>query len=158
MKPLSEDTLAEVKKAAPWLGALVLVTLFVALVCRTAVHFDTNDDPGMMMTASGILSSVGPSEDLIFTSPFVGLALKHLYLALPRVPWYPLYLQSLTVLYLGLCVYAVVNLVRASRWTHLVILLFLAPFLLYLLVTLQFTFVVLDLTSVALFFSVKELS
>ena len=157
MKLISEGTLGEVKRAAPWLMALVLVTLFVTVLGKSVVHFDTNDDPGMMMSASGILSSVPPSEDLVHTSPLIGLALKHLYLALPRVPWYPLYLQSLTVLYLGLCVYVAVNLVRASRWTHLIILLLLSPFFLYLIATLQFTLVALNLTAAALFFAVREL-
>ncbi|HEY5079363.1 MAG TPA: hypothetical protein VII43_05930 [Opitutaceae bacterium] len=157
MKLISADTLGEMKRAAPWLTALIVVSLFVTLECPNLVHFDTNDDPGMMITASGILSSVPPSEDLVHTSPLIGLALKHLYLTFPGVPWYPIYLQTLTVLYLGLCVYTAVNITRASRWACLMILLLLVPFILYLLVTLQFTLVALNLASVALFFSVKEL-
>lgn len=158
MNLISTGTLREIKKAAPWLMALVMISVSVALKCQTIVHFDSNDDPGMMMTAGGILSSVAPSEDLIHTSPLIGLALKHLYTTFPGLPWYALYLYSLTLLYLGLCVYVVVNITGGTVWSCFVILLFLVPFVSHALVTLQFTLVAFNLTSVALFVSLEQLN
>lgn len=146
------------KRAAPWLLALVVGSVLLTQECPNLVHFETNDDTGMMMTASGILSPVAPSEDLVHTSPLIGLALKHLYQSFPGVPWYPFYLQTLTVLYLGLCVYVAVAILRSSRWATPVVMLFLVPFFLFLILTLQFTLLALNLTSVALFFALNELN
>jgi hypothetical protein len=139
------------RKLFPWILALA-----AALAYLGAGHFEVNDDPGMMMNASGILSSAAPGEHLIFSSPLIGLALKFLYMHFPGVPWYGVYLYLLTLSYLMLCVHLLGSIPRSIGQYRWLTLWLLTPYFLLFLEQLQFTILAINLTSLALFLWVVE--
>lgn len=70
-----------------WMGLLFAI----ALAVHVPAH-ETNDDVVMSMIASGTGAGAEPDEHLVFTSFAIGLVLKQLYILLPSIPWYGLYL------------------------------------------------------------------
>jgi hypothetical protein len=69
----------------------VLALLAIALVAL-GISYETNDDVSMSMIVAGKGFCPAPDEHLIFTNILIGRALKQLYLAWPRLPWYGCYL------------------------------------------------------------------
>lgn len=79
----------------PWLYAFTVVpATFILMAMIFPPAYDTNDDVSMSFIASGKVISTEPDEHLVYTHPYIGLMLKHLYIARPLVPWYGLYLLT----------------------------------------------------------------
>jgi hypothetical protein len=126
---------------SPLLGSL-LVTALVVVVAALAFtpQFNTRDDTGMMLLASGKVIALEPSEYLLFTNVVLGHLLKSLYLAMPSVLWYAWYL--LVSLLVGLWGLAYALLRRSNTIATLVMLLFIwLVFGVYMVVQLQFTMI-----------------
>ena len=80
----------------PVRASFALTSIFFAvLLTFISPCFETNDDVGMSMIASGTGLSARPDEHLVFSNVVIGLILKRLYELMPSVPWYGLYLISL---------------------------------------------------------------
>ena len=69
----------------------VNLILFTAFAMFASPCYETNDDLGMMRTASGLRSGE-PSEYLVFSNILIGQVLKRLYQATDTINWYSLYL------------------------------------------------------------------
>ncbi len=83
----------------------------VTLLCAVFVPaFMTNDDPVMLMIASGRLINPVPDGHLMYTNALVGGGLGWLYARVPTWPWYSLYL------YVCLCLAAALSLASCLRW------------------------------------------
>jgi hypothetical protein len=93
--------------ARPFLAALCGTTALVllTLACFSRAY-ETNDDVSMNFIAAGVVFNTSPDEHLLFTNVAVGLALKALYTAAPRVPWYGGYLVLTTALAAAVTSYA----------------------------------------------------
>jgi hypothetical protein len=77
----------------PLLAAILLVVPLVLLaIVVFRPSYDTNDDPVMSLIVSGKVVSNQPDEHMVFTHFLIGLVLKQLYLLLPAIPWYGIYL------------------------------------------------------------------
>lgn len=92
----------------PCLMAAVAIVGSVAAIFVPS--FLTNDDPVMLLIASGRLVSEAPDEHVLYTNVVVGAGLRWLYQHLPQWPWYSLYL------YAALCVAAALTLASCLRW------------------------------------------
>lgn len=87
-------------KLSPVVFSLILVAAFIAFVyilCGGPV-FETNDDVGMAMIASGVGFCDQPDDHLHFTHYLVGRLLNTLYRANANLPWYGLFLLAAQVL------------------------------------------------------------
>jgi hypothetical protein len=119
--PLSSPSIGEVgqfgNRAFPrMLNSLRHKRLLVAAVMTAGVvlsvlaiftpRFETNDDAGMTAITSGHVLVDQPDEHLVFSNVLIGLALKVLYQAAPRVPWYGGYLFVMASLSLAAVAFA----------------------------------------------------
>lgn len=119
------------------LSALVTALLFGALLIWVTPGYETNDDAGLQLIASGFYDG-HPSEHLVFTSVIIGWPLRLLYTQWPNWNWYMSYL--VTVQYASMTAVCFVLLTGRRRWSTLG--LFVGFFLLVqirMLVDLQFT-------------------
>ena len=93
------------------LRSLAATTALVVLLSVVFVpSFMTNDDPVMLLIASGRLTNSAPDEHLLYINVMAGGGLRWLYERVPSVPWYSLYL------YLHLCMAAALTLASCLRW------------------------------------------
>ena len=93
------------------LRSLVASTALVVLLSVVFVpSFMTNDDPVMLLVASGQVIDSAPDEHLLYINVVVGLSLRWLYERAPSMPWYSIYL------YLHLCLAAALTLASCLRW------------------------------------------
>ena len=100
------------RRTAPLiLRALGVSTALVVLLSVVFVpSFMTNDDPVMLLIASGRLISSAPDAHLLYINVVVGTGLRWLYERAPSMPWYSIYL------YLHLCLAAALTLASCLRW------------------------------------------
>lgn len=73
------------------LPTLVVLMLFGLILSLAVLRFETNDDVTMQLIASGVLGG-RPDHHLIMTNVVLGYALTALYVRLPGVDWYSLYI------------------------------------------------------------------
>jgi hypothetical protein len=73
---------------------LSIVVFAVLALAAAQSYFETNDDVAMCLLARGAVYAAAPDEHLLFTNVGIGLPLKWLYTAAPRLPWYGLYQVS----------------------------------------------------------------
>lgn len=95
MALLSPNTsLSHVLVSKAWLGAVLVNTVLCAVAYLFFLEpvFQTNDDINMLMLASGMGNAPEATEHLMYTSVWIGMALKALYAWAPNVSWYALYL------------------------------------------------------------------
>jgi hypothetical protein len=136
---ISIDWYENLGRRAPLRFAMLTVVMLLGLVFSIfEPGFDTNDDAVMNMIVAGKGYGLVPDEHIVFSNVSLGFMLKHLYLAMPWMPWYGGYLllvhflANVTVLYCA---------VRPG-YTRLRLRLFLLYFAtagLYLINNLQFT-------------------
>ena len=83
----------------PLLVACIVVTLLysASLLSLTSIY-QTNDDPQMMMSASGVGLSPTPDPHLLFTNIWLGRVLTAAYSYSPTTAWYGFYLLLAQVL------------------------------------------------------------
>jgi hypothetical protein len=74
-------------------AALINAVLFAAVLSCLTLGYETNDDVGMALTASGVLTGK-PSHDLIGSNVLAGYLLQSLYGFTDRVNWYTLCLVA----------------------------------------------------------------
>jgi|GEM_PF-5090533 len=91
------------------LSLILNILLFGIFFLWMNPAFETVDDVGMMLTSSGVRTGE-PSEYLTFPSVVIGKILKHLYLQVPRINWYPVYLYSIHFLSMLVILYAILKL------------------------------------------------
>jgi hypothetical protein len=99
--------------------------------------FETNDDVGMMLTASGTRTGE-PSEYLIYTNVIIGKILKVMYRQSPGFNWYSFYLYLAHFFAMVIGCYSVLRM----RWNWLSIIQYGVVFIFFeysLLMNLQFT-------------------
>jgi hypothetical protein len=101
-------------------------------------RYETNDDVTMNLVAAGLLVTDRPDEHLLYSNTLVGLPLKALYDAFPRVPWYGLYHYAALAAAAAAACYALLRVDPGGRQAA-VALFFLAVVVLPCLVGLQFT-------------------
>ncbi len=133
------DHFAAAVRDRPFLVAAVgavLVSLFAAVAFTP--HYETNDDVTMNLIAAGLAFADRPDEHLVFTNVVIGLPLKWLYLAAPRVPWYGIYQFATIAAAAAALTYAFLR-VNPSLWQAAAAGLFLAAGVLPCLVEIQFT-------------------
>ena len=88
----------------PLLAAILLVVPLILLaIVVFRPSYDTNDDPVMSLIVSGKVVSQQPDEHMVFTHFLIGLVLKNLYLLLPAIPWYGIYLFAVHACARGDC-------------------------------------------------------
>jgi hypothetical protein len=119
------------------LAALLNVFLFSLFFTFAMPRYETNDDLGMQMIASGFYTGQ-PSEYLVFTNILIGWPLRILYSLWPGCNWYFVYLVA--VHYAALTALAFLVLSRRYCWRF--VLLHIGFFLLVetrVLLELQFT-------------------
>jgi len=126
---------------SPVLGSLLVTALLVVIAMLAFTpQFNTRDDIGMMLLASGKVIALEPSEYLLFTNIVLGHLLKSLYYAMPSVLWYAWYL--LVSLCVGLWGLAYTLLRRTNTVATFVLLLVTwLVFGVYMVVQLQFTMI-----------------
>ncbi len=74
---------------SPVIRALTATAAFAALAfCLFTPYYEGGDDVMAVMISSGTGFSDAPDEHLMHSNVLVGLPLKWLYTAMPRVPWY----------------------------------------------------------------------
>jgi len=95
------------------LAALLNAFLFSLFFAFATPRYETNDDLGMQMIASGFYTGQ-PSEHLVFTNVVIGWPLRVLYSLWPGSNWYFLYLTA--VHYAALTVIAFLVLSRRRGW------------------------------------------
>jgi hypothetical protein len=135
----SSRTLAARRDGLKVLGLAVLLNalLFSVFFALATPCYETDDDLGMQMIASGFYTGQ-PSEYLVFTSFLIGWPLRFFYSLWPGCNWYFAYLVA--VHYAALTAIAFVVLSRWRRWPFG--LLYVGFFLLvetHILLELQFT-------------------
>jgi hypothetical protein len=92
----------------PLLCALTIAAiLFAVALAIYTPSYESNDDVGMSMVASGTGVAVAPDEHLIFSNVLIGLALKSLYQRAPNVPWYGYYLLAVEYAAIAALLYSV---------------------------------------------------
>jgi hypothetical protein len=118
----------------------VLVTILVVILVQVffTPRYETNDDSAMNLIAAGLVFVDHPDEHLVFTNVLIGLPLRWLYEASPRVPWYGLY-QLISLSLSCVSVIYVLLRIRPSIRQTLVIALFLAAIMMPCLAKIQFT-------------------
>ena len=101
----------ELRSAPLILRALAVSTALVVLLSVVFVpSFMTNDDPVMLLIASGRVINSAPDEHLLYINVVVGTGLRWLYEHAPGMPWYSIYL------YLHLGMAAALTLAACLRW------------------------------------------
>jgi hypothetical protein len=77
------------KSSRPLRQSLLLVGLLVVgVLLALTPRYETNDDAGMNLVATGRGFVDRPDEHLLYSNVLIGLALKSLYQVAPSVPWY----------------------------------------------------------------------
>jgi hypothetical protein len=139
---------------ARWSGGLGLAllalavnaVLFTLLYASFTPQYNTRDDIGMMLLASGSIIALEPSPYLMFTNIVLGKILAGLYAATPNLPWYALYL----IASLFAAHWALLTVALRHRASWLVVVVFAVYFWLvgaFMLLSLQFTMVSIMLTA-----------
>jgi hypothetical protein len=118
-------------------AGVVFVFASVALLAFRP-HYETNDDVVMNLIAAGRAVTDAPNEHLAYSNVLIGLALKHLYQALPDVPWYGVYLFGTEAASLTAICYAFFS-ANFSGKQALAILAFMIVFALPCMAMIQFT-------------------
>jgi hypothetical protein len=108
------------------LGFAILLNavLFGAFLAFATTYYETDDDLGMQLIASGMFST-HPSEYLIYTNVILGLALKSLYELWSGHNWYLTYLLAVHFAALTALAFLVISRARRLRWVALYVLFFL---------------------------------
>lgn len=71
---------------------IILLFIFLFINIFLTPHYETNDDFGMMSIVSGLYTG-DPSEYIIFQNILMGFLYKYLYLYIPNIHWYPLFME-----------------------------------------------------------------
>lgn len=113
---------------------------FVFIVSVKNLHplYQSNDDLGMSLIASGVGYLNEPSEAIYHSNIILGHVLKYLYTHAPHFPWY----AYMLILFQLISALAIFYSVLKTRWTtvrFVLLICFLVTFNIYFITNLQFT-------------------
>jgi len=100
------------------------------------IHFQTNDDVGMCLWASGAYTGT-PEARLVFINVVYGLILSFFYKTFVGIEWYPLFFSIIHITSLSIIVYSFIN-VNRSRSVKIVSIIFIYILELTIIQNLQF--------------------
>jgi hypothetical protein len=89
---LSPGLFGALRRNPRLIAGLMTAGIVFGVLAIFTPRFETNDDVGMNAIAAGRMLVDRPDEHVIYSNVLIGLGLKALYQAAPRVPWYGGYL------------------------------------------------------------------